>query len=236
MKEDLKIFNEYYENFNTEEYGAYIKYDHTLKVVDIAKEISDSLNLSEEDKDLAARCALWHDIARFNQWKEYKTFTDYYSFDHGKEGANILQTLGIKDEIILKSTYYHNKYKIDDYLDDRTKLFCNITRDADKIAIMIDHKIECSDNELLLTDDIINCFKERKQLKNEYVIENSTFHCLLRLIAFIFDINFKRSYEILKEQDIINKKFDLVLNRFDDDRVKELRDICNKYIEERISD
>ncbi len=232
MKEDLKIFNEYYEKYNNSEYGTYMKYDHTFKVIDYAKEIAKSLNLSEEDIDLASRCALWHDIARFNQWKEYKTFNDYHSFDHGKEGTIILKELGIKNDIIEKSTYYHNKYKIDDSLDDRTKLFCNITRDADKIAIIVDHKIECSDKELILTDDIINCFKEHKQLKNEYVIENSTFHCLLRLIAFIFDLNFQKSFKIIKEQDLINKKFDLVLNKFDDERVKELRDICNEYVNE----
>ena len=38
---------------------------------------------SDYDKVLAERCALWHDIARFKQWTEYKTFVDYESFDHG---------------------------------------------------------------------------------------------------------------------------------------------------------
>lgn len=236
MKEDLIIFNNYYEKFNSNEYGIYVKYDHTMRVVDYAKRISNSLNLSEDDKVLAERCALWHDIARFKQWTEYKTFVDFESFDHGKEGISILKDLGINDEIIQKSTYYHNKYKVDDYLDDRTKLFCNITRDADKLDIMTNHKIECKDNELIITDDILNFFREHKQINDSYINFKLTHHSILRMLGYIFDINFKESFKIIKEKDLINIKTKLILDKFDDERVKEIRDICNKYIEERISE
>ena len=44
MKEDLKIFNEYYEKFNNGEYGTYMKYDHTFKVIGYAKEIAKENN------------------------------------------------------------------------------------------------------------------------------------------------------------------------------------------------
>lgn len=233
MEEDKKLFDSYYENFNINEYGIYMKYDHTMRVVDDAELIAKSLNLSNEDIILAKKCALYHDIARFSQWTEYKTFYDYNSFDHGKEGVNILNELGIKDDIILKSTYYHNKYEVDNSLDDRTKLFCNITRDADKIDIMLEHKIVCSDESINVTDSIMETFKNHRQLSDKDLVEQTTFTSILRIIAFIFDINYKKSFEIIKEKDIVNKKFDLILSRFDNDKVKELKDICNKYIEDR---
>lgn len=236
MKEDYEKFNKYYEKFNPNEYGVYIKYDHTMRVVDYAKRISDSLNLSDEDKTLAERCALWHDIARFKQWTEYKTFVDYESFDHGKEGTIILKELDINDDIILQSTYNHNKYKVDESLDNRTKLFCNITRDADKLDIMINHKIECKDNELVINDDIVNFFKEKRSVVDSYLNLHLTQHSILRMLGYIFDINFKESFKIIKEKDLINIKTKLILDKFDDDRIKEIRDICNKYIDERISE
>ena len=54
-------------------------------------------------------------------------------------------------------------------------------------------------------------------------------------MAFIFDMNFKESFEILKEKDYINKTFD----RFDfkDEKTKEdmekIKEIANEYIEEK---
>lgn len=236
MEENLKLFDEYYEKFNSNEYGVYMKYDHTMRVVDIAKDIAKSLDLSEDDLLLAKKCALYHDIARFKQWTEYKTFVDFESFDHGKEGMLILQELGINDNIILQSTLNHNKYKVDESLDDRTKLFCNITRDADKIDIITNHIIECTDNELIITDEIMDAFKNHVPVNDKDIIPHSPLHSIFRMLGYIFDINYKKSFEIIKEKNLVNIKTGLILDKFDDERVKEIREICNKYIEERISD
>ena len=59
---------------------------------------------------------------------------------------------------------------------------------------------------------------------------------MLRCIAFIFDLNYPASFDILKSQDIINLKFNNILKRINDPRVNELREIINNYINERMSD
>ena len=57
----------------------------------------------------------------------------------------------------------------------------------------------------------------------------------MRVIAFIFDLNFKESFQILQKEDYINK----CLNRYNlkdeytKQQVEEIRKIANEYIEEK---
>ena len=235
MKEALELFNNYYDKFDKTLWGVYMKYDHTMRVVNYCKEIAESLNLSSEDVELAMICGLFHDIARFKQWQEYNTFEDKLSFDHGDEGYNILKELGIDDEIVLLSTKYHNKYEVGD-VDYRTKIFCNITRDADKLDIMIMQENKCNDEEYDVPDVVIESLKNKKLTHNmiEDKVSNTT--NILRCVGFIFDMNYKKSFEVLKETNIVNKKLDIILSKFDEQDIKDIKNICNEYIDERVSD
>ena len=235
MREALEIFNNYYEKFDSSLSGVSYKYKHTMRVVDFCEQIAKSLNLSNEDIELAKVCGLYHDIARFKQWQEFNTFEDKISFDHGDEGYNILKELGINDEIILASTKWHNKYAVED-VDNRTLLFCNITRDADKIDILLDQDRECNDEVYDVPRDVIESLKNKQLTRNKNAREVSRTTSILRCIGFIFDINFKKSFEIIKESNVVNKKFDVILEKFDEEEIKEIREICNKYIDERVSD
>ena len=236
MEEALNLFNEYYSTFDSSLSGVNRKYDHTLRVVEYAKRIAKSLNLNDKDYELACKCALFHDISRFKQWQEYKTFEDSVSFDHGDKGCEILKELGINDEIILISTKLHNKYKLPDDLDERTKMFVNITRDADKLDIMISLDRVFEDNELILPDEVLDSFENHEMVKNNAEAWSSQGYHVLRALAFMFDIKYKESLKILKDLDLTNYKCNLILNKFDDERIKQIKDICNKYIDERISD
>ena len=235
MKEALELFDKYYENFDSLLWGVDYKYHHTMRVVDYCKEIAQSINLNEEDTELAMLCGLFHDIARFKQWQEYNTFEDKLSFDHGDEGYNILKELGINDDIILESTKWHNKYAVGD-VDERTKMFCDITRDADKIDILLTQDKKCKDDTYNVPEVVIEAIKNHELTRNMGEHKVSQVTNILRSIAFIFDINFKKSFEIIKESNVINDKFDAILEKFDEEEIKELKDICNKYIDERISD
>ena len=122
-----EIFDKYYSQFDNSEYWIKYKYDHTMRVVEYAKQIAISLNLSDEDVELAKLCGLFHDVSRFKQWAEYKTYVDLNSFDHGDMGYEILKELGIDNEIILISTKVHNKYEVPEELDDRNSYNTRVT-------------------------------------------------------------------------------------------------------------
>ena len=97
MKEALELFNNYYKQFDSSMFGVSLKYDHTMRVVNYAKRIAESLELNEDDIDLAQKCALFHDISRFKQWTDYQTFEDSHSYDHGDMSYEITKELGITD-------------------------------------------------------------------------------------------------------------------------------------------
>ena len=46
--------------------------------------------LSKEDMETVRVCALFHDIARFEQAKEFGDYRDYKNIDHAELGVKIL--------------------------------------------------------------------------------------------------------------------------------------------------
>ena len=232
------IFNNYYHQFDNNEYWIKYKHDHIMRVVDYATKIANSLNVSNEDLELIKICALFHDIARFKQYATYHCFEDASTFDHGDEGYNILKELGIDNYTILECTKNHNKYKVDESLDEKTKFITSIIRDADKVDIIIDLHNELDDDEKTfdITDNVMNCFKNHQLLQNQMDNWNSSLFRILRCMAFIFDLNYQESFKIIKKADQINFKCNNILKRFNDDRVNEIRNILNNYIDEKVSD
>ena len=139
-----EVFAEYVSNYDMNIGQNQLKVRHTYKVADISEQIAIDLKLSPQDVDLAWLIGLLHDIARFEQNKRYGTFNDLVSVDHAELGADILFKDGMIRKFTDEESWYdiienairlHNKYRVDNSLDARTKMFCNIIRDADKLDI-----------------------------------------------------------------------------------------------------
>ena len=232
MLEEQEIFNNYVNSFNKTHAKIDLKYKHTYRVVSYASQIAESLDLSEEDINKAKICALFHDIGRFNQIKIFSNLDDNALFDHGDEGYRVLKELGYNDEIVLLSTKYHNKYSVPDDLDARVKMFCNITRDADKLDILFTQYLDVSKNETI-GNELFECIYNKQLVSNDLVTNSS--EAMIRGLSFIFDINFNKSFEIINDAGLLNKKIDILLKKCNDKRVKELKSFINKYIEERLN-
>ena len=80
-------FIKYTNNYDAENPHIFRKIGHSIRVMEISREIAKSLNLTEEQVDLATLIGLLHDIARFEQMKRYGTFKDKLSVDHGDLGV-----------------------------------------------------------------------------------------------------------------------------------------------------
>ena len=146
MKIDLekakKEFLKFTENYDLRNKDILRKQKHSLRVMEISKQISNELKLNEEEIQISALIGLLHDIARFEQRKLYETFHDTKSFDHGDYGEKILEKDIRKyietnqyDKIIKTAVRNHNKFKIEDGLSEKENLFSKIIRDADKLDI-----------------------------------------------------------------------------------------------------
>ena len=123
-------FIKYTQNYDLENENIERKQLHSLRVMDISNEIAKALNLEQEEIDLATLIGLLHDIARFEQYTQFKTYKDLESFDHGDFGAQILEKDIRKyvenkqfDEIIIKAVKNHNKFKIEEGLTKTEELY-----------------------------------------------------------------------------------------------------------------
>lgn len=240
MKEYMSIFNKYVKGFDLKDKNIMRKFHHTYRVVEHANDIAVSLKLNDDDIVLAKVCALFHDIARFSQITQYNTFIDSKSFDHGDKGYEIVKEFieEISDDkdvqnIVLYSIKNHNKKEIQNDLSERERLFCNITRDADKLDIMMEQAYQINDGIYDLKKDILDCIYNHELVKNKYV-ENDIDH-VCRVISFIFDINYRYSLNIVKNI-IINKKFELLEANIDTLELKKLKDFVYDYLEKRIKE
>ena len=245
--EKIKLeFFKYTKNYDLKNEMLKRKCDHSLRVMEISEQIAKGLELSQDEIKIAILIGLLHDIARFEQYTRYQTFRDIESIDHGNLGAEILQQdickyIDIRkyDNIIIKAVKNHNKYKIEK-LEEKEELFAKIIRDADKIDIFYEsvemfwkgkeEQVEQSTISQKTCEDFRNLIQVKNR-ENETEVDN-----IIKVIAFIFDMNFKPSFDILRKKDYINK----ILNRykFNDERtrkeIEEIRKIANKYIDEKI--
>lgn len=138
-------FNAYVKDYDINNEKIRLKIEHTYKVAKLCEEIAKSESLSEEDTDMAWLIGLLHDIGRFEQLRRFNTFIDSQSIDHAAFGADLLFVNGLIREFVKdnscdilmeKAIRTHNAFRLPDDFDERTLMFCNILRDADKIDIL----------------------------------------------------------------------------------------------------
>ena len=162
-KKIMDEFAGYTKDYDISDEKIKLKVEHTYRVAGLCDRIARSLGLAEEDIDLAWAIGMLHDIGRFEQVRQYGTFSDADSVDHAHYASELLFDKGmivdyfgsanpgiynyIENEntcsaglseslgIIKKAVYNHSAYKIEEGLCEREVLFCNIIRDADKLDI-----------------------------------------------------------------------------------------------------
>ena len=130
-----------------------LKIEHTYHVAEACDAVAREQGWSPQDIDLAWFCGLLHDMGRFEQLRRWDTFKDAESVSHAALGVEVLfgETPAdapaatsirdfiddpVEDELIRASIAYHSDFRLPAQLDERTRRFCDIVRDGDKIDIM----------------------------------------------------------------------------------------------------
>lgn len=248
-----KEFKEYLKDYDIEDERVKLKITHTYGVVSASEYLADKLNLNEEDANLSKLIALLHDIGRFEQSKVIKKVfdkADTLYFDHAKFGVKILFEDNLirkfieddsYDNIIYKAILNHNKYKIEDGLNEKELLQAKLIRDNDKtdnfrvkltetLSVLLgteDMEKICSDT---ISDKIYTDFMNQKQLLIE---DRKTYlDSWVSYISFIFDYNFAEGLMYLKENDLVNKMFDRIkyTNPETIERINNMKEKANEYL------
>lgn len=247
----IEFFNKYITEYpNTPR--VKLKIDHILRVMKISINLAKQLALSEEDIKLAGLIGLLHDIGRFEQVKVYDTFVDKDSINHAIYSSEQLFKKGLirkfikdtqYDNIIKKAVENHNKFQIEEGLDDRTLLHCKIIRDADKCDIyeqvlQSDGKLVFDgiyDNKANITQKVLKDFMNNKAIKNEDM--KTVLDDYVRKEALIYGLYFKESLYYIKEKEYTSKltnKFKETFKFINEDTEKQIK-LVDKHAKEYIN-
>ena len=246
-------FDEYTTNFSSTDRNIQQNFEmkilHTKEVVKNINQLSSLLSLDKQGLALAGISALFHDIGRFEQFQRYKTFADKFSTDHGELGVEILQRYKVLEilakedkDIVLSAIKWHNKLEIPPTLDTKTDFFARLLRDADKLDIFrivteYYHKLatESDQNSAIVlglpnndkySEEIIEEILEGKIVKSQNLKTVNDFKLLQ--MAWVFDINFQPTFQILHQKKYIEKIF---LSLPDDKNINHVYEVIKNHLD-----
>jgi hypothetical protein len=201
-----------------------LKADHTRGVCEAIRDIGRSLDLSEEDLCLAEASGLLHDIGRFEQYRRYRTFSDYRSENHAMLGVKVIQANRVLDglelaaaDIIVRVVGYHNRAGLPVGEEERCLFFLKLLRDADKVDIwrvVTEYYQNAGNNrnktiELDLPDIDRVSAPVYEALVNGKLVQMADLKTLhdfkLLQIGWIYDVSFPRTFQIVREKKYLEK-------------------------------
>ena len=231
-EKDLQFYKSWYRDyshsFHTSDEEDWknllLKIEHTDHVRENIAGIARDLSLSSREVLLAETVAIFHDLGRFRQYSEYRTFQDRKSKNHGLLGAltlienNVLRNLPEEEQsLILQSIKFHNAFAIPDIFDDYSKLFLKMIRDADKLDIFRvfikyyesppEEKASETAFGLPDTDEysktVISHLNNRRPASYRSLRTENDFK-LLKL-SWIYGLHFNYSLKFVRENEYINR-------------------------------
>jgi hypothetical protein len=229
---DLDIFRtwfaEFCESFSSvieeDQKNISLKIKHTYRVCENIAIIAEDYFSEENDILLSEAIALFHDVGRFPQFAQYKTFRDSISVNHGKLGAEVLEQEGIlhrlsehEKAVIMHSVRFHNAFALAKHPSHEMMTYLKLIRDADKLDVwrVFAEIYETDENKrpsavnLGMLDLPEYSEKVILNLYNNKVASLSDVRSLndfkLMQLSWIFDLNFKASFRLLSEKGHIKR-------------------------------
>jgi len=231
-KDDLILFKKWFSDYCKSFYSSDIedqknislKEHHTDRVRENIVEISRRLSLDGHKTMLAEAVALFHDIGRFPQYAQYKTFRDSVSVNHGLLGAQILLKEGILHALpendrglIIEAVKFHNAFSIPKKANNTVAFFIKLIRDADKLDIwrVFIEYYESSDKNMAraitlelpdipeYSKDILSYFSQKRVVSHSQLKTVNDFKILQ--LSWLYDLNFTPSFQLFSDRDYLSR-------------------------------
>ncbi len=218
-------FARYVEAYDATDPKIALKVAHTYRVAALCERIGGSVGV--DDPGLAWLCGMLHDIGRFEQVRVYGTFVDAHSVDHAQLGADLLfkedllERFVAPDEwdnpadrqLLERAIRNHNRFRLEDGLDERTRTYCNVLRDADKIDIFrVNCETPLEDIYNLTTEELRSsavgkgardAFDGRTALLRS--LKEEPIDHLVGHICLVFELVYPLSTKIAREQGYVDR-------------------------------
>lgn len=241
----MKLFEQYVRKYDMNNVNIKARYFHSLKVMEIAKELASGLGIfSEEEIAVCELIGLFHEIGNFSKTPNYHI--DEEDDDSYDRTINVLFNKKLireisketkYDDIIKKAIYAYDKNGFPSDIDDKFKHICAIIKDAHKIDSFrlfinypyVDTRINSYPNSLVYED-----FKKFKTI-NSKISDNSS-DSVLVVLSNMYSFNYKYSYYLLKQNDYIAKILDSLTfeNKEIESFFRQVMVVLNNYIDKRI--
>lgn len=219
-------FREYTSQYDLENSMVSHKVWHTMRVAGNCERIAASLGMEADLRSFAWLLGLLHDIGRFEQIRRYGTFIDAVSVDHAEFGADLLfrehlidtfLSEGLSDEwraLLETAIRLHNKLTLPEHLDEQTRCFCDLIRDADKVDIFrviidlpFEARIGSSMNMIqeadAASDAVMSCVYEHRCVPRG--IRKTRFEGRISHCCMAFELVYPESREIVQEQGFLDR-------------------------------
>jgi HD domain. len=203
-----------------------IKVEHTRHVLAVAEAIIEAERLTGRTAQAGKLGALLHDVGRFPQFRQYRTFRDAESANHARLSVrhilreNMLE--GIPADIrrlTLGAVFLHNKRTMPHVPSAELRAVAGVVRDSDKLdiyRIMIDHFASLSPKD----QDVVLRVKDEPGIYSPHVLATllqrggGNYQDLvyvndfkLILIGWLYDLNFPASYRMLADRGYVETIF-----------------------------
>ena len=206
-----------------------LKLEHTLRVAADSRAIAAGMNWPEAEVCLAEAIGLFHDVARFPQFRQYRSFSDANTIDHGDLGAQTLEAEslleGVADEpraLILHAVQHHNKKELPPSLTAQEEKHLRLIRDADRLDIFF----VCWDSirtghihdhpEIIMNIDfngqptpaVMEQFERGEKI--DYRTMKSMADRFILQLCWIHDLSYASTKRLVRERGILEKFIDVL--------------------------
>jgi hypothetical protein len=197
---------------------------HTLHVSSNMLSIARTLLQNGNKVLIAEVIGLLHDIGRFPQYAQYRTFRDSASVNHGRLGAEVIKDENVlgtlppdEQELILDAVRFHNAYAVPEGLDPEKRFFLKMIRDADKLDIWRVfaeyYEKDPSERESAAglglpdrpeySEDVLLCLIEKRLSRLSDLKTLNDFGIMQ--LTWVYDLNFPVSFRLAAERGHIDR-------------------------------
>jgi hypothetical protein len=196
-----------------------LKQEHTARTCEEICLLAHELALDDNETRIAELIALLHDVGRFSQFAQYRTYNDLRSIDHGQRGIEVLREERVLDSLPTEERQWvetavglHSRKSLPSALKGRALLFTKLIRDADKIDIfrvVTDYyqRYREDPDKFLLEVDLPDEPQYRPEVldavRNKEMVDWAKLHTLtdakLCQLGWVYDLNFTASLRRIDE-------------------------------------